>query len=52
MTNTSSTVPNGDPIFIENIVHIPFITTNTGMFALRRRISNKLHLVVSFIKVI
>lgn len=35
-------VPNGDPIIIENLVYIPFIITNIGMFALRAHISHML----------
>jgi len=51
-------VPNGDPIFTENIVYIPFITTDAGMFALRRNISHMPSelrdsiCVASFIKII
>jgi hypothetical protein len=51
-------VPNGDPIFTENIVYIPFITTNLGIFALRRHISHMLSelrdsiCVISLIKII
>jgi hypothetical protein len=35
-------VPNGDPMFTENFVYIPFITTNVGMSALRPHISHTL----------